>query len=42
MIKAKNAGVQRGKLDVDTAAETCGIAPKEFEKKQKEEKKHNR
>ena len=31
--------VQRGKLDVDTAAETCGISPKEFEEKLKAVKK---
>ena len=48
MIKTKNARVQRanlvlkGKLDAETAAEMCGITPKEFEKRLAEAKKHNR
>lgn len=33
--------VQRGKLDVETAAETCGITQKEFEQKLEEAKMQN-
>ena len=34
--------VQKGKLDVDTAAETCGITPKEFGEKLKAAKTKNK
>ena len=34
--------VLKGKLDAETAAEMCGITPKDFEKRLAEAKKHNR
>ena len=34
--------VLSGKLDIDTAAETCGITPEEFQEKLAKAKKQNR